>query len=195
MCFEAIRKVLGRDIRSVFSPWIEDADALPRFKELEISGCAIRGAGLFGLSLVRDLYLFYSAADAICFASIYPQTVSHFGNTVFVSTGNVPEKRLIASLHNVFHGVKLHTVFDKDLSGRIADCKIALWWTAKDSPFSYDAGSISGFYRGKKVVIPEELFSLNQFKLRTGFKCEIRTHKAPSGYASYLDLVRHNFQG
>lgn len=185
---DVTRKSLGDDIISVFSPWLEESEAIPLFKPLAIPGLIVRGAGLYRCSLVRDLYLFHTAFEAMYFASINPQIKSCLGSTVFACTGYLPKPEQVLLMRQAFTYAKLHLAFDKDVAGKVADCKAALWWAGKDCRFISEDNAITCRYEGRKITIPMDVFSLHRFKLQSGFRSDARTHKAPSGFTSYLDL-------
>ncbi|RZJ92817.1 MAG: hypothetical protein EOO20_00445 [Chryseobacterium sp.] len=137
---------------------------------------------------VRNLFLGHSAVDVLCFVQLRQEWLKTPGNVAFVATGLRPSVSQIAFLKDRFVNAKLHTFFDEGLTGRVTDCKVALWSVGKTATFRVVDELVEICYCNTKFHLPSQSFSLNQFEKITGFRSGIRTHKPKGNYRSFRDL-------
>lgn len=154
------------------------------------STVGIWSAGAHHPAIARHHFLFYSVLEAMCFCNIHHDWLKRPGSVVFSALGLLPLSNQIISLTSRFSNAKLHTVFGNDLPARILDCKIGLWSKGKDAIFELEDDVVIIHYREKIFHIPEPLFSLNRFELKSGLRAQVRTHKPPVGYASFKALLK-----
>jgi hypothetical protein len=81
----------------------------------------------------------------------------------------------------------VHTLFDAEFTGRVTDCKVALWRAGKDAAFRITDELVHIAYCDRKFSIPAAIFSLNRFEKTVALRSNIRTHK-PKGFSSYHEL-------
>lgn len=137
---------------------------------------------------IRHLFLSHSAADIFCFCQYQPDWLKVCDNIAFAALGLVASKAQIIFLKDRFVNAKIHTLFDAGITGRVTDCKVALWMKGKDATFKVDSGQIAVFYNRNEITIPIEAFSLNRFEKKVALRTGIRTHKPKGSFNSYYDL-------
>nr|WP_157247159.1 hypothetical protein [Pedobacter panaciterrae] len=136
---------------------------------------------------VRHLFLGHSATDIICFCQLRPEWLRVPGNVVFAALGLLANAAQVVFLKERFTGAKVHTLFDAELTGRVTDCKIALWQAGKNAAFRIAEDLVQISYRNRKFSIPTAAFSLNRFEKAVALRSNIRTHK-PRGFGSYQEF-------
>lgn len=136
---------------------------------------------------VRHLFLSNSATDILCFCQQRPEWLKIPGSVAFASLGLLASEDQISFLKLHFVNAKVHTVFDAELTGRVTDCKVALWKSGKDAFFKVTEDLIQITYRKRKFNIPATSFSLNHFEKVAGIRSGIRTHKPKNGYCSFRE--------
>lgn len=136
---------------------------------------------------VRHLFLGHSAADIICFCQLRREWLRVPGNVAFAALGLLVTAAQVVFLKERFTGAKVHTLFDAGLTGRVTDCKVALWRGAKDAAFKITDDLVQINYRNRKFSIPAAVFSLNRFEKTVALRSNIRTHK-PKGFDSYHEF-------
>ncbi|WP_346066754.1 hypothetical protein [Sphingobacterium siyangense] len=166
-----------------FSPWI---DCLVPDK-VTVS----ETAGVVEPNMARQHFLFHTAPDLLYFCQFYPHWTHNPGTDVFSVLGLRPSAGQIKSLRDRFPNARIIAVFDDDLSGRVLDCKTALWAINRDASFLLIEGEIHIRYRSTDFRIPADRFSLHRFRTLTGMRSNFRTIKA-KGYLSFAAMFDHN---
>nr|WP_068891000.1 hypothetical protein [Pedobacter panaciterrae] len=136
---------------------------------------------------VRHLFLSHSAADILCFSQLRPEWLRVPGNVAFAALGLLATAAQVHFLKERFANAKVHTLFDVGLTGRVTDCKIALWRAGKDASFKITDDFVQISYRSRKFSIPAAVFSLNRFEKTVALRSNIRTHK-PQDFNSYHEF-------
>lgn len=137
---------------------------------------------------VRHLFLSHSAADILCFCHNFPSWLKIPDNVAFAALGLKAFCSQIDLLKRQFFNAKVHTLFDAGITGRVTDCKIALWTKGTDATFIVHDELLHIGYHRNKFVIPVEAFSLNRFEKTVGIRSGIRTHKPKSDFNSFYDF-------
>lgn len=135
----------------------------------------------------RHLFLSYSAADILCFCQLRPEWLHIPGNVAFAALGLMVTAAQVYFLKERFANAKVHTLFDAGLTGRVTDCKVALWRAGKDASFKITDDLVQINYHKRKFSIPTAVFSLNRFEKTVALRSHIRTHK-PKGFDSYHEF-------
>lgn len=138
---------------------------------------------------VRHLFLSNSAAELICFCHFYPDWLRNENAVVFAALGLMPTFHQLLFLKETYPNAKIHMVFDTEITGRVTDCKIALWLKRLDATFFYRENVINIYYKNRYFDIPEDKFSLFRFEQVAGFRSGIRTHKPTGAFSSYKHLL------
>lgn len=202
-------QVIKPEVLEYFSPWIlnEPPGHLFPYKldthtvaiehlALEISrvpsGPAIWLAASGHPAQVRDVFVSCSAAEVLCFCHYQTTWLKFPGKTVFAALGLLPTSSQIRLLKQRYKAAKFHTLFDAGISGRIMDCRTALWLVGKDAHFSLKADQICISYQGKDFSVSAEFFSLSRFQQIGGFRSGTRTHKPKGGFESYFGQLISN---
>jgi len=126
---------------------------------------------------ITNLFIGHSASDLMCFCHYYPNWVNPLCLSAFASLGLLPTKEQFNWLNSLFPNATIHTVFDGGLSGRVADCKVAMWLLGKHVRFRLGNDHIEFYCNKKKYRIPIVIFSLSRFEKLCGVRANIRTHK------------------
>ncbi len=137
---------------------------------------------------VRHLFLSHSAADILCFCHYNSNWLTAEGNIAFAALGLVASSGQLHLLKDIFFNAKVHTLFEAGITGRVSDCKVALWLKNRDATFRLDGEDIHIGYHKSKFSIPAQLFSLNRFEKIAGIRSGIRTHKPKACYCSFYEL-------
>lgn len=137
---------------------------------------------------IRHLFLSYSAADILCFCHYKPDWLKISGNVAFAALGLIATNSQISLLKRQFFNAKVHTLFDAGITGRVTDCKVALWQRRIDATFTADSEFIHIKLNRNKFLIPVEAFSLNRFEKTVGIRSGIRTHKPKGDFNSFYDF-------
>ncbi len=130
------------------------------------------------------LFLGHSAADILCFCQLRPEWLQRPGNVAFAALGLLATAAQVHFLKERFANAKVHTLFDAGLTGRVTDCKVALWRAGKDASFTITRDLVQINYHNRKFSIPTAVFSLSRFEKTVALRSNIRTHK-PKGFDSY----------
>ncbi|SDE11214.1 hypothetical protein SAMN05216464_1043 [Mucilaginibacter pineti] len=162
--------------------WSNGRNAIPSGPGLWISGSAVPG-------MVRHLFLFHSAAEAISFCGLRPALLEQAASNAFAALGLLPEAQQLSWLAATYPHSKLHLVFGGDLLGAITDCKTAMWHKSKDVRFSLAGGQVRWRWHGGSFEIPEHSFSFHRFQQECGLRLGFRTHKPPSGLESFKQFI------
>lgn len=133
------------------------------------------------------LFLSHSAADILCFCQLRPEWLRIPGNVAFAALGLLATTAQVHFLKESFANAKVHTLFDTGLTGRVTDCKVALWRAGKNASFKITADLVQINYHNRKFIIPTDIFSLNRFEKTVALRSNIRTHK-PKGFSSYHEF-------
>ncbi|KAA8476834.1 hypothetical protein BDE36_1317 [Arcticibacter tournemirensis] len=137
---------------------------------------------------VRHLFLSHSAADILCFCQLRPDWLTVPGNVAFAALGLLATASQARFLKERFANAKVHTLFDAGLTGRVTDCKIALWRAGKDAAFRVMDDTVQITYRRRKFNIPVSAFSLHRFEKAVALRSNIRTHKPKGCFGSYHEF-------
>jgi len=143
---------------------------------------------------VRHLFVGGSAADILCFCQFNPDWLKDDGTVAYAALGLLPNAGQIGILKARFPKAKFHTLFESGITGKVADCKIALWKQDKDASFRVSDDLIQITYKNRRYKIPRAVFSLNQFETAVSVRSKIRTHKPKGCLGSYHEffLNKHN---
>lgn len=144
-----------------------------------------------------NVFLFFSAIEAIAFAHLNNSKFNGFNHCLFVSLGVKPSKQQIDLLKKLYKGCKFHTVFANDLIGKVYDCKASLWLTNKDCSFTLGndivtVTAVTDSETAKIVSIGRSQFSYFSFHTLFGKRSNIKTHKpSDKTYLSFLSYLAH----
>ncbi len=139
-------------------------------------------------SQVRHLFLSHSATDILCFCHYNTGWLDSSDGVVFAALGLVVSSGQIHFLKRMFLNAKFHLLFDEGITGRVSDCKVAIWLNGKDATFLVNGDDLHIFYNQNKFIIPIQQFSLHRFEKVVGIRSGIRTHKPKHGFISYYDM-------
>jgi hypothetical protein len=103
----------------------------------------------------------------------------------FASLGLLPTKEQFTWLKTLFPNAKIHTVFNSGISGRVADCKVAIWQLGKNARFRLANDHGEFYYTKKKYRIPVNIFSLSRFEKLSGIRSGIRPHKPKAPFETF----------
>lgn len=137
---------------------------------------------------IRHLFLSHSVADILCFCHHFPSWLKISGNVAFAALGLIASNSQVNLLKNQFVNAKVHTLFDAGITGRVSDCKTALWIKGTDATFFADDEFVHISHHRNKFVIPVEAFSLNRFEKTVGIRSGIRTHKPKGDFNSFYEF-------
>lgn len=141
---------------------------------------------------VRHLFLSHSAADILCFCHLKSEWLKPPGNVAFAALGLLATVGQFRFLKERFANAKVHALFDAGLTGRVTDCKIALWQAGKDAGFRVADDLVQITYRNRKFSIPTAVFSLNRFEKTVAIRSSIRTHKPKGCFSTYQEFFVNN---
>lgn len=143
-------------------------------------------------ALVRRVYVFSSAINSIAFFHFYPDKLRQPEHVAVASLGLVPCKLQVQYLDGKYPNAEVCVVFDNDILGRVADCKLALWLKGKDARFKYEAETLKINYQGRLYHISESDFSLFSFQKQTGLRLGVRTYKPGKYHNSFYSLFTYS---
>ena len=141
---------------------------------------------------VRHLFIGGSAADILCFCHFNPDWLNDDGTVAFAALGLLPNAAQIGFLKVQFPNAKVHTLFESGITGKVTDCKVALWQKGKDASFRVSGDLIQIAYKNRRYKIPLTVFSLNRFETTVSVRSKIRTHKPKSCLGSYHEFFVSN---
>lgn len=139
-------------------------------------------------SQVRHLFLSHSATDILCFCHYNTGWLNSSDSVAFAALGLIVSSGQLHFLKRLFFNAKFHLLFDGGTTGRVSDCKVAIWLNGKDADFVAIGDDLHIFYNQNKFIIPIELFSLHYFEKMVGIRSGIRTHKPKHDFNSYYDM-------
>lgn len=155
-----------------------------------------KGVWLVGATKnVGDVFLFFSAAEALAFFHIHQHKYDFFNRCAFVAFGVSLCREQIEFVKIVYKKARIHTVFGNDLIGRIYDCKVSLWLSRKDCTFFLNKNQVvaqvinpkTGCF--KKAEIEQSKFSFFAFYRSHGGRMHLKTHKTNPKFNSFLDYL------
>ncbi len=141
---------------------------------------------------VRHLFIGGSAADILCFCQFNPNWLKDDGTVAFAALGLLPNSAQMGFLKVQYPNAKIHTLFESGITGRVTDCKIALWQKGKDASFRVVDDLIQIIYKTRQYKISVAVFSLNRFENTIGIRSKIRTHKPKGCIVSYHEFFVSN---
>lgn len=130
-----------------------------------------------------NIFLSFSAMEAIAFAHVNYSKFNGFSRCLFVALGVKPTKPQILFLKRRFKNSNFHTVFSNDLIGKIYDCQASLWLSNKDCTFCLNDNLITvtaiadDKSTQKAVSISRGQFSYFAFHRQFGKRSNLKTHK------------------
>ncbi|MBB5440655.1 hypothetical protein HDC92_004358 [Pedobacter sp. AK017] len=139
---------------------------------------------------VRHLYLSHSAMELICFLHFHPLILSKPDNIALGALGLHPDALLVNSLALIYPNAKTHTVFTADTIGKVSDCLVTLWLKRKTAWFLVEDEVLKIDYNGRRILIPEQDFSLSRFEKETGLRSGIHTHKPKRSFTSWAEMIK-----
>ncbi|SDF94138.1 hypothetical protein SAMN05421827_102195 [Pedobacter terrae] len=137
---------------------------------------------------VRHLFLSHSAADILCFCHHFPSWLRISDSVAFVALGLKASYSQIDQLKRQFFNAKVHTLFDAGITGRVTDCKVALWIKGTNATFIAADELIHINYSRNRFRIPIDVFSLSRFEKTIGIRSGIRTHKPKGDFNSFYEF-------
>ncbi len=145
---------------------------------------------------ISNLFIACSVSDILCFCHYYPNWVTSNSSSAFASLGLLPCKEQFLYLRRYFPNAKIHTLFDKTISGHVMDCRVATWQLDLSAKFWFEGNEMKFQCMRKHFKIHCDIFSLHQFERSISKQSGIRTHKPkkPWGtfYQSLNNRVRSN---
>jgi hypothetical protein len=140
-------------------------------------------------NLITDLYISYSAAELLCFASQRSfNLLRHPEQVAFAALGLLPAVAQVEALKAIFPLARWHLLFGPDLLGRVTDAAIASWYKGHSVSFRVNNEQVIICYNGKLYTFENRVFSLNGFERLTGLRAGMRTHKPLRGLPSFITL-------
>lgn len=140
-------------------------------------------------NLVTDLYISYTAAELLCFASQRSfNLLKHPEQHAFAAIGLLPSAAQVDTLKIIFPSARWHLIFGTSLISCIKDAFIATRFKGRSVSFRVSGEQVVITYDGKPYDINCEIFSLNRFERVTGLRSGMRTHKPLSGLSSFIEL-------
>lgn len=102
----------------------------------------------------------------------------NFTYSAFLAIGAKMDKRLILKgVEQYPKGVKIYTVFDHSLLGRIRDCKVQHWVKGEDCLFTIADNRVVTSFKGKEFCMPVGEFSLRNHCRQVGQRQTVSTSK------------------
>ncbi|RZM25588.1 MAG: hypothetical protein EOO88_18760 [Pedobacter sp.] len=141
---------------------------------------------------VRHLFISGSAADILCFCQFNPGWLKDDGTVAFAALGLLPNAAQIGFLKGRFPNAKVHTLFESGVTGRVTDCKVALWQKGKDASFRVSGDLVEITYKSRRYKISLAVLSLNRFETTASIRSKIRTHKPNGCLGSYHEFFVSN---
>lgn len=148
----------------------------------------------------KDIFVFFSAVEAIAFAQLSHLKYDFENRCLFVALGAKPIRTQLQQLKAQYGKARYHTVFGSDLLSKIYDCKVSLWLENKDCRFFLrnELILIQSERRGKikQITLERSKFSYSTFCRQFGKRPNIQLHKPGGASASsYTDvLIKNLFQ-
>lgn len=139
-------------------------------------------------SQVKHLLLCHSATDILCFCHFNTGWLKSSDSVAFAALGLIASSGQLLFLKRLFLNATVHLLFDAGITGRVSDCKVALWLKDKDATFAINGDDLHIFNNQNKFKIPIKRFSLNRFEKMVGTRSGVRTHKPKHGFNSYYDF-------
>jgi hypothetical protein len=139
---------------------------------------------------VRELFLSHSHQEACCFVHYQNRWKRDADTVAFVVLPLAPTASCIKTLLIDYPNARFHLLFGNELTGKILDCKVMLWLRYQDALFTLKNAQVDIQMPDKYLVIPEQAFSLSQFKKQTGLRARVRTHKPERNYTSFCEQYR-----
>jgi len=102
----------------------------------------------------------------------------NFTYSAFLAMGAKMDKRqLLKGVEQYSKGVKIYTVFDHSLLGRIRDCKVQHWLKGEDCLFKIANNRVVASFKGKDFRMPVGEFSLRNHCRQVGQRQTVSTCK------------------
>nr|WP_181718596.1 hypothetical protein [Pedobacter sp.]QJS06256.1 hypothetical protein [Pedobacter sp.] len=145
--------------------------------------------------LVKDVFLFYSAMEAIVFSHLFNLKFK-FENSLFVALGAKPNKEQIRKIKIKYKNARYHTVFGNDLLSHIYDCKISMWLTNKDCMFFLKGDKLKILSQPnvepvKTIEIDFLNFNYTSFCRKYGKRSNLTPHKPYNPrFNSFLEYIK-----
>lgn len=175
-------KILFKYSENVFESWSVEINRVPVTKGIWLAGADFP-------ALTSDLYISYSAAELLCFASLNAfNLLRNTERQAFAALGLLPSRYQALQLKMLFPHARWHTLFGHDLLGKIADVSMAAWFKGHHIAFRVSDNKLRVKFRYRVFEFDDAVFSLNRFEKTTGLRPSVRTHKPPKGYPSFTSL-------
>lgn len=144
------------------------------------------------LESIRDVYLFESALEALCFAQCHSAKVMNhnFEYSLFLSLGSLTFPQATDWICENFKNRMFRFVFSNTLLGRVMDCRIAARLANTTVRIRHNDETVFVDYHHKQYIFNEDNFTLDAFKKASGFALRnARTLKPPKPYKSFKALL------
>jgi hypothetical protein len=148
----------------------------------------------------QDIFLFFSAMEAIAFTHLNELKFDFSRNCLFVALGVRPSKYQLDILKSHYKRARFHAVFGNDILGKIYDCKASLWLTNKDCSFfltneSVQVTEISLKENFKSAEINRDKFTYFSFCRKFGKRPNLKAHKpSKKEHVSFLGYLAYKNQ-
>ena len=190
MQFEEILRNLGIDNQQILSFFT----ACSRVQVIGMEAENIAGSMLLTAAghpvLVRDLFLVDSLLEAACFAHCNRHLLARFDQLAMVAVGGFPLYPQLQAILSRYPNARVHTVFPADLTGIVADCKVALCQRGTAGQFFFFGGKL--LFQGLQSTCEFDAydFSLNKFQQRLDLAPFVQAHKPKRGYNSFFQVLK-----
>lgn len=148
------------------------------------------------LESIRDVYLFESAIEALCFTqcNLKKGDKRNFEFALFLSFGRMTFPQATDWICENVSNKNFYFVFSNTLLGRVMDCRIAARLALKTVRIQHYDETVFVEYLHDQYRFNEDAFTLDAFKKETGFALRnARTIKPPKPYRTFKDLVGNQF--
>ena len=190
MQFEDNLRNLGIDNQQILSLFISGIQEQKIGMESEnITGSTwLNAAG--HPALVRDLFFVDTLLEAACFAHCNQHLLARFDQLVMAAVGWYPQYPQLQAILRRYPNARIHSVFPADLTGIIADCKVALCQRGTVGQFFFFDGKL--LFQGLQAAYEFDAydFSLNKFQKRLGLAPFVQTHKPKWGHNSFFQVLK-----
>lgn len=134
-------------------------------------------AGNHDHHMVRQVFICYSAIDAIAFLSFNRKKLVDLDHLFFVATGLRPCRAQVDWVATNFPNRNIGLLFSNDLPGRITDLRVAAGINGLSLAVTVADGLVNIRFRYRDYPFTTETFSLNQFEKQSGQRFRCRTFK------------------
>lgn len=146
-------------------------------------------AGYQNISLVRQVYIFNSAIEALAYLSLHYDYLGNLDNILIISIGLCPSPYQLHFIVENFKKRKILLVFGNDCLGRILDLKVIGGIIQLPIQITYQAEELFKIqFRNKVYFFKMEELTLSSFQICTGVRSKARTLK-PKKHNTFLHQI------